>query len=490
MTVKHTQNLARIRAVVPEMRRVECIHFIGIGGAGMSGIAEVLLNEGYKITGSDIAHNMVTERLESKGANVYIGHQKSNIEQASVVVVSTAINEENPEIVAARELRIPVVRRAEMLAELMRFRHGIAVAGTHGKTTTTALVTQIYSEANLDPTFVNGGLVKSAGTNARLGSSRILIAEADESDASFLHLQPMVSIVTNIEADHMDTYGGDFETLKQTFIDFLHNLPFYGQAILCVDDPVVRELIPQVSRQVITYGFSDDADVRIENYRQERQQGKFTVVRKGKESLSITLNIPGRHNALNAAAAIAVATEDDIADEAILKAMENTQGTGRRFEHLGEFDTGNGKAMLVDDYGHHPTEVDVTIKAARNGWKDKRLVMVFQPHRYSRTRDLYDDFANVLDQVDVLIMLDVYAAGEKPISGADGRALCRTIRGRGKLDPIFVPDSKTLPSILANVLQDGDLVLTQGAGDVGKVARLLESLELNISKMQSAYKPD
>lgn len=490
MTVKHTQNLARIRAVVPEMRRVECIHFIGIGGAGMSGIAEVLLNEGYKITGSDIAPNMVTERLESKGATIFIGHQKANVEKASVVVVSTAINEENPEILAARERRIPIVRRAEMLAELMRFRHGIAVAGTHGKTTTTALVTQIYSEANLDPTFVNGGLVKSAGTNARLGSSRILIAEADESDASFLHLQPMVSIVTNIEADHMDTYGGDFETLKQTFIDFLHNLPFYGQAILCIDDPVVRELIPQVSRQVITYGFSEDADVRIENYHQERQQGKFTVVREGKESLSITLNIPGRHNALNAAAAIAVATEDDISDEAILKAMANTQGTGRRFEHLGEFETGNGKAMLVDDYGHHPTEVDVTIKAARSGWKDKRLVMIFQPHRYSRTRDLYDDFANVLDQVDVLIMLDVYAAGEKPISGADGRALCRTIRGRGKLDPIFVPDTKTLPSVLANVLQDGDLVLTQGAGDVGKVAKLLESVELNISKMQNAYKSD
>lgn len=484
MTVQHTQNLARIRAVVPEMRRVKCIHFVGIGGAGMSGIAEVLLNEGYQITGSDIAHNAVTNRLTEKGATIYIGHQASNVEQASVVVVSTAISETNPEVSAARERRIPVVRRAEMLAELMRFRHGIAVAGTHGKTTTTALVTQIYSEANLDPTFVNGGLVKSAGTNARLGSSRILIAEADESDASFLHLQPMVSIVTNIEADHMDTYGGDFNTLKQTFIDFLHNLPFYGQAILCIDDPVVRELIPQISRQVITYGFSDDADVKIEQYTQDRQQGKFTVTRKGRENLIITLNMPGQHNALNAAAAIAVATEDDVDDEAILKAMANTQGTGRRFEHLGEFETGNGSAMLVDDYGHHPTEVDVTIKAARNGWKDKRLVMVFQPHRYSRTRDLYDDFASVLDQVDVLIMLDVYAAGEQPISGADGRALCRTIRGRGRLDPIFVPDTQALPAVLANVLQDGDLVLTQGAGDVGKVAKQLESLQLNIDAMK------
>lgn len=425
MTIKHTQDLAQIRAMVPEMRRVKAIHFIGIGGAGMSGIAEVLLNEGYQISGSDLAANAVTDRLADKGATIFIGHEAHNVAHASVVVVSTAINEQNPEIQAAREKRIPIVRRAEMLAELMRFRHGIAVAGTHGKTTTTALVTQIYSEAGLDPTFVNGGLVKSAGTNARLGSSRILIAEADESDASFLHLQPMVTIVTNIEADHMDTYGGDFENLKQTFIDFLHNLPFYGQAILCIDDPVIRELIPRVSRQVITYGFSDDADVRIENYRQNGQQGQFTVVRKGKANLDITLNIPGRHNALNAAAAIAVATEDDIRDEAILRAMANTQGTGRRFDHLGEFETGNGVAMLVDDYGHHPTEVDVTIKAARNGWAEKRLVMIFQPHRYTRTRDLYDDFANVLEQVDVLIMLDVYAAGEKPIAGADGRSLCR-----------------------------------------------------------------
>ncbi|POF55279.1 UDP-N-acetylmuramate--L-alanine ligase, partial [Vibrio vulnificus] len=325
----------------------------------------------------------------------------------------------------------------------------------------------------------------SAGTNARLGSSRILIAEADESDASFLHLQPMVCIVTNIEADHMDTYGGDFETLKQTFIDFLHNLPFYGQAIVCIDDPVIRELIPRISRQVITYGFSEDADVRIENYRQEGQQGKFTVVRKDCEALDITLNIPGRHNALNAAAAIAVATEDEIGDDAILAAMIGTQGTGRRFEHLGEFETGNGNVMLVDDYGHHPTEVDVTIHAARNGWQDKRLVMIFQPHRYSRTRDLYDDFANVLEQVDVLVMLDVYAAGEKAIAGADSRSLCRTIRSRGKIDPIFVADTQQLPEVLANILQEGDLLLAQGAGDIGKVARQLAALELNISNMKA-----
>lgn len=485
MTIQHTQDLAQIRSMVPEMRRVKCIHFIGIGGAGMSGIAEVLLNEGYQISGSDLADNQVTESLAQKGAKIFIGHNESNIQTASVVVVSTAVSEENPEIKAARAARIPVVRRAEMLAELMRFRHGIAVAGTHGKTTTTALVTQIYSEAGLDPTFVNGGLVKSAGTNARLGSSRILIAEADESDASFLHLQPMVSIVTNIESDHMDTYGGDFETLKQTFVDFLHNLPFYGQAIVCIDDPVVCELVPRISRQVITYGFNEQADVRIENYHQQGQQGKFTIVRHGRANIDITLNMPGRHNALNAAAAIAVATEDDIDDDAILRAMKSTQGTGRRFEHLGEFDTGNGKVMLVDDYGHHPTEVDVTIQAARNGWQDKRLIMVFQPHRYSRTRDLYDDFANVLEQVDVLVMLDVYSAGEKPIAGADGRSLCRTIRSRGKLDPIFVPDISALPSVLANVLQAGDLVLTQGAGDIGKVAKQLAALKLNVERMNA-----
>lgn len=484
MTIKHTQNLAQIRALIPEMRRVKCIHFIGIGGAGMSGIAEVLLNEGYRITGSDLSTNSVTEGLANKGATIFVGHQAQNIEQASVVVVSTAINEQNPEIIAAREKRIPIVRRAEMLAELMRFRHGIAIAGTHGKTTTTALVTQIYSEAGLDPTFVNGGLVKSVGTNARLGSSRILIAEADESDASFLHLQPMVTIVTNIEPDHMDTYGGDFETLKQTFVDFLHNLPFYGQAVLCIDDPVVRELIPRISRHVITYGFSDEADVKIIDYQQQGQQGHFKVQRQGKADLPITLNIPGRHNALNAAAAIAVATEDDIDDQSIIRALASTQGTGRRFDHLGEFSSGNGDVMLVDDYGHHPTEVDVTIKAARNGWPEKRLVMVFQPHRYTRTRDLYDDFAHVLEQVDVLLILEVYSAGEKPIAGADSRSLCRTIRRRGKIDPIFVPDNAALPSVLANILQNDDLILTQGAGDVGKIAKQLAALKLDIEQMQ------
>ncbi|UIP28321.1 UDP-N-acetylmuramate--L-alanine ligase [Photobacterium sp. TLY01] len=484
MSKLDNQQIAKIRTMVPEMRRVERIHFVGIGGAGMSGIAEVLLNEGYRISGSDITPNSVTERLAERGAELFFGHAGTNVEGASVVVASTAISADNPELKAARELRIPVVRRAEMLAELMRYRHGIAIAGTHGKTTTTALTTQIYSEAGLDPTFVNGGLVKSAGTNARLGSSRYLIAEADESDASFIHLQPMVCVVTNIEADHMETYGGNFENLKQTFIDFLHNLPFYGLAVMCIDDPVVRELLPRVGRQVITYGFAEDADVQLVNYRQQGQQGHFSILRKGKPELTVTLNIPGQHNALNAAAAVAVATEEGVEDEAILRALVEFEGTGRRFDHLGEFDSGNGNVMLVDDYGHHPSEVDVTIKAARAGWPGKRLVMVFQPHRYTRTRDLYDDFANVLEQVDVLLMLDVYSAGEAPIPGADGRALCRTIRGRGKLDPIFVPNTAALPGALANVIQENDLVLTQGAGDVGKIARQLAAMALNVNEMK------
>ena len=485
MSKLDNQQLAKIRTMVPEMRRVERIHFVGIGGDGMSGIAEVLVNEGYRISGSDIAPNAVTDRLTEKGAEIFFGHAAENVNGASVVVASTAINKQNPELLAATELRIPVVRRAEMLAELMRYRHGIAIAGTHGKTTTTALATQIYSEAGLDPTFVNGGLVKSAGTNARLGCSRYLIAEADESDASFLHLQPMVCVVTNIEADHMDTYGGDFEVLKQTFIDFIHNLPFYGLAVMCIDDPVVRELLPRVGRPMLTYGFAEDADVRLVNYTQTGQQGHFTVLRNDKPALNITLNIPGKHNALNATAAIAVATEEGVSDDAIMRALVEFEGTGRRFDHLGEFDTGNGNVMLVDDYGHHPSEVDVTIQAARAGWPDKRLVMIFQPHRYSRTRDLYDDFANVLEQVDVLVMLDVYSAGETPIAGADSRSLCRTIRSRAKIDPIFVPQAENLPAILANIIKNDDLVLTQGAGDVGKIARQLAELQLNIAAMQS-----
>nr|WP_314263509.1 UDP-N-acetylmuramate--L-alanine ligase [uncultured Moellerella sp.] len=460
------------------MRRVRHIHFVGIGGAGMGGIAEVLANEGYEISGSDLAPNAVTRQLTALGATIYFNHRPENVENASVVVVSTAISAENPEIIAANELRIPVIRRAEMLAELMRYRHGIAVAGTHGKTTTTAMISSIYAQAGLDPTFVNGGLVKAAGTHARLGTSRYLIAEADESDASFLHLQPLVAVVTNIEADHMDTYQGNFETLKDTFINFLHNLPFYGRAVLCIDDPVIRSLLPKVGRYITTYGFSEDADVRITQYSQKGNQGFFTMARENMPELTVVLNAPGRHNALNAAAAVAVATEEGIDDQHILSALVEFQGTGRRFDFLGNFSLRHvndkeGEVMLVDDYGHHPTEVDATIKAARAGWPDKRIVMIFQPHRFSRTRDLYDDFAHVLGQVDVLLMLEVYSAGEKPIAGADSRALCRTIRNRGQVDPILVSEPELIVNILSQLINDNDLVLVQGAGNIGKIARNL-----------------
>ncbi|NBM64263.1 MULTISPECIES: UDP-N-acetylmuramate--L-alanine ligase [unclassified Proteus (in: enterobacteria)] len=482
----NTQQLAKLRSFVPEMRKVRHIHFVGIGGAGMGGIAEVLANEGYAISGSDLAPNIVTQQLVALGATIYFNHRPENIRDASVVVVSTAISADNPEIIAAREARIPVIRRAEMLAELMRYRHGVAIAGTHGKTTTTAMISNIYAQAGLDPTFVNGGLVKSAGTHARLGCSRYLIAEADESDASFLHLQPMVAVVTNIEADHMDTYHGNFDNLKETFITFLHNLPFYGRAVMCIDDDVIRSIIPKVGRYITTYGFSEDADVRITHYEQKGAQGFFTISREDMPDLDVVLNAPGRHNALNATAAVAVATEEGIADEHILAALLNFQGTGRRFDFLGNFSLEHvngqeGEVMLVDDYGHHPTEVDATIKAARAGWPDKRLVMLFQPHRYTRTRDLYEDFATVLNQVDILLLTDVYAAGEAPIPGADSRSLCRTIRQRGKLDPIWVSDVENISSILAGVLTDNDLVLVQGAGNIGKIARRLAETKLQPS---------
>ncbi|WP_176488823.1 UDP-N-acetylmuramate--L-alanine ligase [Candidatus Regiella insecticola] len=486
----NTQQLAKLRTVVPEMRRVKHIHFVGIGGAGMGGIAEVLANEGYQISGSDLTSNPVTAQLSQLNVEIYFNHQAENVQGASVVVVSSAIPENNVEIVAARAARIPVIRRAEMLAELMRYRHGIAVAGTHGKTTTTAMVASIYADAGLDPTFVNGGLVKAAGVHARLGCSRYLIAEADESDASFLHLQPMVAIVTNIEADHMGTYQGNFENLKQTFINFLHHLPFYGRAVMCIDDARIREILPRIGRHITTYGFSDDADIQIKNYQQQQAQGYFTLHRPGKTALKVMLNAPGCHNALNAAAAIAVATEEGISDDCILTALANFQGTGRRFDFIGHFslEKVNGKkgsVMLVDDYGHHPTEVAVTIKAARAGWPEKRIVMIFQPHRYSRTDALYDDFAKVLSEVDVLLMLNVYAAGEKPIPGADSRSLCRTIRVRNpdQLEPIFISDNEALLDILAKQLNDNDLVLIQGAGNIGQIAR-----DLTKSKLQPGRK--
>jgi UDP-N-acetylmuramate--alanine ligase len=466
------------------MRRVERIHFVGIGGAGMGGIAEVLVNEGYKVSGSDIAPNPVVDRLTALGACIVIGHKAENIEGASVVVVSSAIKTDNPEVAAAIEHRIPLVRRAEMLAELMRFRHGIAIAGTHGKTTTTSLIASIFAEAGTDPTFVIGGLLNSAGTNARLGSGRYLIAEADESDASFLHLQPMASVITNIEADHMETYQGDFEKMKATYLEFCHNLPFYGVAVMCIDDAVVRELIPQIGRFVITYGFHEDADYVISNFSQSGTQSQFVITDKEGVANTIELNLAGRHNALNATAAFAVAKDEGIATEAILAALKKFEGIGRRFEQYGEFDTGRGKVLLVDDYGHHPSEVAATLAAARNAWPERRIVMAYQPHRYTRTRDLYEDFAKVLSSVDLLLLLEVYAAGEAPIPGADSRSLCRSIRARGQLDPIYVATPADLPAALADVLQDGDVLLTQGAGNIGALAKQLAASKLAISALK------
>ena len=464
---------------VPEMRRIRRIHFVGIGGSGMSGIAEVLLNQGYEISGSDISASPSVRRLTEAGAEVFLGHSESNIEGADVVVKSSAVTIENPEIASARERGIPVVRRAEMLAELMRYRHGIAIAGTHGKTTTTSLITAILAEDGRDPTFVVGGRVNSVGTNAKLGGSRYLVAEADESDASFLHLQPMVSVVTNIEADHMETYGFDFEVMKKTYIEFLHNLPFYGLAVLCVDDEVIRELLVDVARPLLTYGFSEDAAYRLRDLEMDKRQCHFVIDRPdNKVSLDIKLNIPGRHNALNAAAAIAVATDEGISDKAIIAGLENFSGVGRRFEMIGEYQVNQGSAMLVDDYGHHPTEVKATIAAVRDGWPDKRLVMVFQPHRYSRTRDLYEDFVQVLSQVDVLLVLDVYSAGEEPIAGAGSKNLCGSIRQRGGIDPIYVEQIEDVPNLLADLVGGGDLVLTQGAGSVSKLVAMLAASKL------------
>lgn len=473
------QTRAATRFEIPEMRRIRGIHFIGIGGVGMCGIAEVLLNQGYRISGSDIKSSATTERLAALGMDIFIGHAESNVAKADVVVVSTAVNEENPEVKAAREQRIPIVRRAEMLAELMRYRHGIAVAGTHGKTTTTSLLASVFAEGELDPTFVIGGRLNSAGTNAKMGTSRYLVAEADESDASFLHLQPMVAIVTNIDADHMETYENDFNRLKKTFIEFLHNLPFYGLAVLCIDDPVVRELLPEVSRPTITYGISEDADYRAENIRQQGMCTRFTVKRPdGRADLDVSLNMPGHHNVLNALSTIAVATDEGIDDAAICRALEQFAGVGRRFQVLGDVPVTGGEVMLVDDYGHHPTEVNAVVKAIREGWPEKRLVMINQPHRYSRTRDLYEDFVEVLSEVDVLLLLEVYPAGEEPITGADSRSLCRSIRQRGQLDPVYVSDKDTVADLLKNILQPGDLLLTQGAGDITALAHNLKQLSL------------
>lgn len=465
---------------IPEMRRIRRIHFVGIGGAGMSGIAEVLLNQGYEISGSDLRESVTTRRLAGLGAKLLLGHHAEHVTGADVVVKSSAVDESNPELVGAREQRIPIVRRAEMLGELMRYRHGIAVAGTHGKTTTTSLIASILAAADRDPTFVIGGLLNSAGSHAALGESRYLVAEADESDASFMHLQPMVAVVTNIDADHMDTYGGDFSKLTQTFVEFLHNLPFYGQAVLCSDDPTVRSIIPDVSRSVLTYGFGDDCDFRAYDVKQNANTLNFKVARPNKEKpLDIFLNLPGRHNVLNATAAIAVVTDEGVEDEAIQTGLANFMGVGRRFQIYGNYLVGEGApVMLVDDYGHHPREVAATIQAVRDGWPERRLVMIYQPHRYTRTRDLYEDFVDVLSSVDQLILLEVYSAGEEPIAGADGRHLSRSIRTRAVIDPIFVEGIEAVPAVVRDIVQPGDIVITQGAGNIGALAAELAKRQL------------
>ena len=463
---------------VPEMRRIRRIHFIGIGGSGMCGIAEVLLNQGYEISGSDLGENANVLRLRKLGATIGLGHSAAQVSGADVVVQSSAVAADNPEVLAAREGRLPIVQRAEMLAELMRYRHGIAVAGTHGKTTTTSLLVSIFAAAGREPTFVIGGRVNSVGTNAQLGQSRYLVAEADESDASFLHLQPMVAVVTNIDEDHMETYDFDIARLKRTFVEFLHNLPFYGLAVLCIDDDTVREIAADVSRPMLSYGFAEDADFRIENPVLKENRSEFLLHRPAGKPLQIGLNVPGVHNILNATAAVAVAVDEGLSDAAIQEGLSSFQGVGRRFEIQGEYPVADGSALLVDDYGHHPIEVAATIRAVRDGWPGRRLVMVFQPHRYSRTRDLYDDFVNVLTTCDALVMLPVYSAGEGEIPGADSRSLCRSIRQRGLIDPIYVSDIDAVPAAVRAIVQPGDIVITQGAGNTNQVAALLAERRL------------
>lgn len=477
-------------APVHKMRAVEHIYFVGIGGAGMGGIAEVMLNLGYRVSGSDIATSDMTTRLQSMGANIFIGHKAQNLQAVDVVVVSSAIDAANPEIAKAVENRIPVIRRAQMLAELMRFRYGIAIAGTHGKTTTTSLIATIFSHANLDPTFVIGGLLNSAGTNAKLGESKYLIAEADESDASFLHLQPTVSVVTNIEADHLDAYDGDFGKMKDAYIDFLHNLPFYGLAVMCGDDDVILELAPKIERKYLTYGINQTNDYVAHNISYSINKSRFDVRRKMHGNITVDLNITGIHNVLNATAAIAIATEEGISDKDILSALASFEGIGRRFQILGEFAVpvkGENTSLvtLVDDYGHHPTEVEMTIAAARSNWPDKRLVMVYQPHRYTRTRDLYEDFVGVLSTVDVLLLLDVYSASEQPIDGVDSRSLCRSIRQRGKIDPIYVGEASRVYAVLHDILQNQDVLFLQGAGNIGNIAATLSQNDCDLNALMN-----
>ncbi len=465
------------RRVVPErrdrMRRINTIHFVGIGGSGMSGIAAVLLNLGYRVQGSDARESAVTQWLASLGARISIGHAAANIAGADVIVVSGAVPRENPEVAAALAGRIPVVARAEMLAELMRFRYSIAVAGTHGKTTTTSLLASILSEGGEDPTYVIGGRLKSTASNARLGAGRYLVAEADESDASFTHLQPLIAIVTNIDNDHLITHGGDFGLLKQSFLDFLHNLPFYGLAVLCADDEHVRSIVQEVGRPVLSYGLAPGADIRASQIHQQGLQTRFNVTRSGGPPLAVMLNLPGLHNVRNSLAAIAVATELDIEDRAILRALEGFQGVDRRLQHIADVATAVGRISIIDDYGHHPTEISATLDAVRQGYPGRRVLLAFQPHRYTRTLALIDDFGKALSAADLLCVTEVYAAGETAIAGADGRAICRAVRSRGQLEPLFVERVEDLASVLKDVIRDGDVIVAMGAGSITTVAHTL-----------------
>ena len=455
--------------------KVKHIHFVGIGGSGMSGIAEVLLNLGYRISGSDLAANPATRRLASLGAAVLIGHASENVAGANAVVVSTAVSNSNPEVQAARAARIPVVPRALMLAELMRLKQGIAVAGTHGKTTTTSLVASVLAEAGLDPTFVIGGRLNSAGANARLGQGEFIVVEADESDASFLNLQPVIAVITNIDADHMETYGHDFARLKQAFIEFTQHLPFYGNAILCADDAAVRQIMPFVSKPITTYGFAEDAQVRALGVVADHGQMRFKVRREGRSGeLEMVLNLPGLHNVQNALAAIAVASELGVEDSAIVLALAAFKGVGRRFQRYGEITLPDGGSFtLIDDYGHHPAEMAATIAAARGAFPGRRLMLAFQPHRYTRTRDCFEDFVRVLSTVDALALAEVYAAGEAPIVAADGRALARALRVAGKVEPVFVEQIGAMADCVMRMAQDGDVVVAMGAGSIGAVPREL-----------------
>ncbi|WP_373783650.1 UDP-N-acetylmuramate--L-alanine ligase [Delftia acidovorans] len=458
------------------------IHFVGIGGAGMSGIAEVLHNLGYAISGSDLSDSATLRRLAGLGIATHVGHAAAHIEGADAVVTSTAVQFDNPEVLAARERKIPVVPRALMLAELMRFKQGIAIAGAHGKTTTTSLVTSVLAEAGLDPTFVIGGKLNSAGANAKLGQGDYIVVEADESDASFLNLLPVMAVVTNIDADHMETYGHDFGRLKGAFVDFLHRMPFYGRAIVCVDSPAVREILPQVARPVTTYGFAEDAQVRALNVRAEAGSMHFTVRRSNGQSypdLDVVLSLPGEHNVLNALSAVAVAMELEISDDALLRAFESFKGVGRRFQRYGELAAADGGSFtVIDDYGHHPVEMAATLAAARGAFPGRRLVLAFQPHRYSRTRDCFEDFVKVIGLADAVLLTEVYAAGEAPVVAADGRSLARALRVAGRVEPVFVENVAELPAAIAVNARDGDVLLCMGAGSIGAVpGKLVEMLQ-------------